>query len=180
MKQAGTFDYRPVHLRTLTDDVEVIDQSARVLTDLDGLMKDADDRGKSIAGRYRGGRKPSRRARLVKRFEVYAMILQICGINPPAIGQFRYRSDPLWPDGAGHAHITSGRRCHADFSTPAARGVCGWCNMNIDGSNTLAYTKAIDDAEMEAARLPPAAPAGDRGSEYQYDAFLCQYALIKP
>ncbi len=41
-------------------------------------------------------------------------------------------------------------------------GICGSCAMNIDGANTLACTKAIDDVKGDVKSA--AAHAGDQGS----------------
>ena len=42
-------------------------------------------------------------------------------------------------------------------------GICGSCSMNIDGANTLACTKAMDEINGRGPHLPAAAPAGDQG-----------------
>ena len=49
------------------------------------------------------------------------------------------------------------------FRRSCREGVCGSCAMNIDGGNTLACTKAMDDDRRADPHLPAAAPAGDQG-----------------
>ena len=53
--------------------------------------------------------------------------------------------------------------------------------MNIDGSNTLACTKAIDDVKERRKSLPAAAHAGRQRPRARHDqAFTPSYATIKP
>ena len=49
------------------------------------------------------------------------------------------------------------------FRRSCREGVCGSCAMNIDGTNTLACTKSIDDVKGDVQDLPAAAHAGGQG-----------------
>ena len=51
-------------------------------------------------------------------------------------------------------------------------GICGSCAMNIDGQNTLACTKAIDDVKAPVKIYPAAAYAGGEGPGARPHAFL--------
>ena len=66
------------------------------------------------------------------------------------------------------------------FRRSCREGVCGSCAMNIDGSNTLACTKAIDDAETDVSVYPlPHLPViKDLVPDMTH--FYAQYASIKP
>ena len=66
------------------------------------------------------------------------------------------------------------------FRRSCREGVCGSCAMNIDGSNTLACTKAIDDTEMVISVYPlPHLPViKDLVPDMTH--FYAQYASIKP
>ncbi|MFZ1642613.1 MAG: succinate dehydrogenase iron-sulfur subunit [Candidatus Contendobacter sp.] len=59
-------------------------------------------------------------------------------------------------------------------------GVCGSCAMNIDGTNTLACTKAIDDVsgDVKIYPLPHMAVVKDLVPDLTH--FYAQYASIKP
>ena len=49
------------------------------------------------------------------------------------------------------------------FRRSCREGVCGSCAMNIDGTNTLACTKAMDEIKGAGEDLSAAAPAGGEG-----------------
>jgi succinate dehydrogenase / fumarate reductase iron-sulfur subunit len=59
-------------------------------------------------------------------------------------------------------------------------GICGSCAMNIDGTNTLACTKAIDDiqGEVKVYPLPHMPVIKDLVPDLTH--FYAQYASIKP
>jgi succinate dehydrogenase / fumarate reductase iron-sulfur subunit len=59
-------------------------------------------------------------------------------------------------------------------------GVCGSCAMNIDGTNTLACTKAIDDVkgEVKIYPLPHMSVVKDLVPDLTH--FYAQYTSIKP
>ena len=50
------------------------------------------------------------------------------------------------------------------FRRSCREGICGSCAMNIDGTNTLACTKAMTDIKGAGAHLSAAAHAGGEGS----------------
>ena len=50
------------------------------------------------------------------------------------------------------------------FRRSCREGVCGSCAMNIDGLNTLACTRGIDEVAAPVDDLSVAPPGGDQGS----------------
>lgn len=66
------------------------------------------------------------------------------------------------------------------FRRSCREGVCGSCAMNIDGSNTLACTKSIDDVvgDIRINPLPHMAVVKDLVTDLTH--FYAQYASIKP
>jgi succinate dehydrogenase / fumarate reductase iron-sulfur subunit len=66
------------------------------------------------------------------------------------------------------------------FRRSCREGICGSCSMNIDGRNTLACTKAIDDIKGEVAIYPlPHLPViKDLVPDLTH--FYAQYASIQP
>ena len=49
------------------------------------------------------------------------------------------------------------------FRRSCREGICGSCAMNIDGTNTLACTQAIDEHQGRCKDLSAAAPGGHQG-----------------
>ena len=49
------------------------------------------------------------------------------------------------------------------FRRSCREGICGSCSMNIDGLNTLACLKPIEDVKGDVQDQPAAAPAGGEG-----------------
>ncbi|WP_419826388.1 succinate dehydrogenase iron-sulfur subunit [Sphingomonas sp.] len=66
------------------------------------------------------------------------------------------------------------------FRRSCREGICGSCSMNIDGTNTLACTKAIDDVkgEVRITPLPHMDVIKDLVPDFTH--FYAQYASIKP
>lgn len=66
------------------------------------------------------------------------------------------------------------------FRRSCREGICGSCAMNIDGTNTLACTKAIDDVngEIKIYPLPHMPVVKDLVPDLTH--FYAQYASIKP
>ncbi|MHA6645726.1 succinate dehydrogenase iron-sulfur subunit [Mesorhizobium sp. A623] len=66
------------------------------------------------------------------------------------------------------------------FRRSCREGVCGSCAMNIDGTNTLACTKSIDDVagDVKIYPLPHMAVIKDLVPDLTH--FYAQYASIKP
>jgi succinate dehydrogenase / fumarate reductase iron-sulfur subunit len=66
------------------------------------------------------------------------------------------------------------------FRRSCREGVCGSCAMNIDGTNTLACTKAIEDVkgEVKISPLPHMPVIKDLVPDLKQ--FFAQYALIEP
>jgi succinate dehydrogenase / fumarate reductase iron-sulfur subunit len=66
------------------------------------------------------------------------------------------------------------------FRRSCREGVCGSCSMNIDGRNTLACTKAIEDiaGEVKVYPLPHMAVLKDLVTDFAH--FFAQYEAIEP
>ncbi len=67
------------------------------------------------------------------------------------------------------------------FRRSCREGICGSCAMNIDGTNTLACTRAVDDckkSEVPIYPLPHMSVVKDLVPDLSH--FYAQYASIKP
>ena len=66
------------------------------------------------------------------------------------------------------------------FRRSCREGICGSCSMNIDGTNTLACTQAIEDVrgEIRITPLPHMEVVKDLVPDFKH--FYAQYASIKP
>ncbi|MBA4758670.1 succinate dehydrogenase iron-sulfur subunit [Sphingosinicella sp.] len=66
------------------------------------------------------------------------------------------------------------------FRRSCREGICGSCSMNIDGTNTLACTKPIDEVKGDVAitPLPHMEVVKDLVPDFKH--FYAQYASIKP
>jgi succinate dehydrogenase / fumarate reductase, iron-sulfur subunit len=66
------------------------------------------------------------------------------------------------------------------FRRSCREGICGSCSMNIDGTNTLACTKAIEDVkgEVRITPLPHMDVIKDLVPDFTH--FYAQYASIQP
>ncbi len=62
------------------------------------------------------------------------------------------------------------------FRRSCREGICGSCAMNIDGTNTLACLKPIEEVQRRGAHLSAAAHAGDEGPGARPDPGLCAAA----
>ncbi len=118
-------------------------------------------------------------ARRVKRFKVYRYDPDIG--KPPQLDSFDIdltRCGPMVLDAL--IYIKNEIDATLTFRRSCREGVCGSCAMNIDGSNTLACTKAIDDAEIDVSVYPlPHLPViKDLVPDMTH--FYAQYASIKP
>ena len=118
-------------------------------------------------------------ARRVKRFKVYRYDPDAS--KPPQLDSFDIdltRCGPMVLDAL--IYIKNEIDATLTFRRSCREGVCGSCAMNIDGSNTLACTKAIDDAEIDVSVYPlPHLPViKDLVPDMTH--FYAQYASIKP
>jgi len=66
------------------------------------------------------------------------------------------------------------------FRRSCREGVCGSCAMNIDGTNTLACTKAIDDARAPVRVYPLPHQPVVKDLVPDLNNFYAQYASIEP
>ena len=66
------------------------------------------------------------------------------------------------------------------FRRSCREGICGSCAMNIDGTNTLACTRPIDDAKGDVAVYPLPHMPVVKDLVADMTNFYAQYASIKP
>ena len=66
------------------------------------------------------------------------------------------------------------------FRRSCREGICGSCAMNIDGTNTLACTKAVKDIEGDIKLYPLPHMPVVRDLVPDLTNFYAQYASIKP
>ena len=66
------------------------------------------------------------------------------------------------------------------FRRSCREGVCGSCAMNIDGSNTLACTKAIEDVKNDVKVYPLPHMKVIKDLVPDMTNFYAQYAAVKP
>ncbi|WP_375394767.1 succinate dehydrogenase iron-sulfur subunit [uncultured Sphingomonas sp.] len=66
------------------------------------------------------------------------------------------------------------------FRRSCREGICGSCSMNIDGSNGLACTTAIEDVKGEVRITPLPAMAVIKDLVPDFTHFYAQYSSIKP
>jgi succinate dehydrogenase / fumarate reductase iron-sulfur subunit len=66
------------------------------------------------------------------------------------------------------------------FRRSCREGICGSCSMNIDGSNTLACTKPIDEVKGEVVITPLPHMEVIKDLVPDFSTFYAQYASIKP
>ena len=66
------------------------------------------------------------------------------------------------------------------FRRSCREGICGSCSMNIDGTNTLACTQAIEDIKGEVRILPLPHMEVVKDLVPDFKHFYAQYASIKP
>jgi succinate dehydrogenase / fumarate reductase, iron-sulfur subunit len=66
------------------------------------------------------------------------------------------------------------------FRRSCREGVCGSCAMNIDGSNTLACTKAIEDVKKDVKVYPLPHMSVVKDLVADMTNFYAQYAAVKP
>ncbi len=98
------------------------------------------------------------------RFDTYEVDLDTCGpMVLDALIKIKGEVDPT---------LTFRRSCR--------EGICGSCAMNIDGANTLACTKAIEDVkgEVRITPLPHMEVVKDLVPDMTH--FYAQYASIQP
>ncbi|MCP5145404.1 MAG: succinate dehydrogenase iron-sulfur subunit [Gammaproteobacteria bacterium] len=98
------------------------------------------------------------------RVDTYEIDLGKCG--PMVLDAIIYIKNELDPT------LTFRRSCR--------EGICGSCAMNIDGKNTLACTKAIDDVKNDVAIYPLPHMPVLKDLVPDLNHFYAQYASIKP
>ena len=137
----SSFDYRPVHRETLTDEVEAVPPKARVYYNQETTVAEFSChriRGSRKASTFRAPKVHGNVRRFVvyrydpdsgenPRMDTYEVDMDSCGpMVLDALIKIKNEIDPT---------LTFRRSCR--------EGICGSCAMNIDGGNTLACTVPI-------------------------------------
>jgi len=77
-------------------------------------------------------------------------------------------------------HIKSNMDATLTFRRSCREGICGSCSMNVDGTNTLACTKAIDDIKGDVKIFPLPHMPVIKDLVPDLSVAYAQYASIKP
>src|SRR4029453_513872 len=118
-------------------------------------------------------------ARNVKAFKVYRY-------DPDSAENPRYDTFEIDLDNCGPMVLDALIKMKSEqdpsltFRRSCREGICGSCSMNIDGTNTLACTKAIEDVkgEVRLTPLPHMDVIKDLVPDFTH--FYAQYASIEP
>src|SRR4029078_8459145 len=174
---AVKIDYRPVHAYTLTNDVAYIEPKPRVYSRKFAMVEFTLPRNSKMTE----GRKWPRTAHAthVSEFRIYRWNPDD-GQNPSVDTYYVDRDDCgpmvldalIWIKNTIDPTLTFRRSCR--------EGVCGSCAMNIDGTNTLACTKAIDDARAPVKIYPLPHQPVVKDLVPVLKNFFAQYASIEP
>jgi len=94
-------------------------------------------------------RQAPRRAKTAKKAQDLQDLSLVAGRRfQPAVGPVRLDLAAVRADGVDRADPhQERRRFDADLPPLCREGICGSCAMNIDGANTLACTKPIDEVK---------------------------------
>lgn len=95
-------------------------------------------------------------AKNVKIFEVYRYNPEDAERANPYVDRFEIDLDKCGPmilDAL--IKMKSEQDSSLTFRRSCREGICGSCSMNIDGTNTLACTKAIDECSSEVVKIYP-------------------------
>ncbi len=131
-----------------------------------------------VAGRPRVHRAPGG-AKRTKRFSVYRWAPE--GNENPRMDVFEIDLDQTGPMVLDALiKIKSTQDPTLTFRRSCREGICGSCSMNIDGSNALACTTAIEDikGDVRITPLPHMEVVKDLVPDMTH--FYAQYASIKP
>jgi succinate dehydrogenase / fumarate reductase, iron-sulfur subunit len=137
------------------------------------LPKNSRLSGKGVAHPAKAG------ATRVKQFKVYRYDPE-SGENP------RYDTFDVDLDSCGPMVLDALIKMKAEqdpsltFRRSCREGICGSCSMNIDGTNTLACTKAIEDCKTEVKITPLPAMEVIKDLVPDFKHFYAQYASIEP
>ena len=131
-----------------------------------------------ITGKAKRHAAPSGAAR-VKTFKIYRW-------DPDTAENPRFDSYSIDLDQTGPMVLDALIKIKSDidptltFRRSCREGICGSCSMNIDGTNTLACTQAIDDikGDVQITPLPHMDVIKDLVPDFKH--FYAQYASIKP
>ncbi|MEM7020969.1 MAG: succinate dehydrogenase iron-sulfur subunit, partial [Pseudomonadota bacterium] len=118
-------------------------------------------------------------AKRVRRFQVYRYDPE--GERNPRLDVFEIDLDDCGPMVLDALiKIKTEQDSGLTFRRSCREGVCGSCAMNIDGRNTLACTKAIDDIEGDVAVYPLPHMHIIKDLVSDFTAFWAQYESIQP
>lgn len=121
-------------------------------------------------------------AKNIKVFEVYRYNPEDTEQQNPYIDRFEIDLDKCGPMVLDALiKMKSDQDSSLTFRRSCREGICGSCAMNIDGSNTLACTKSIDDCKSNVVKiypLPHMPVVKDLVPDLTH--FYAQYKSIKP
>lgn len=121
-------------------------------------------------------------AKNVKTFEIYRYDPEDEQQKNPYIDRFEVNMDECGPMVLDALiKIKAEHDSSLTFRRSCREGICGSCSMNIDGTNTLACTKAIGDCDSGPVKiypLPHLPVVKDLVADLSN--FYAQYASIKP
>jgi succinate dehydrogenase / fumarate reductase, iron-sulfur subunit len=137
--------------------------------------------GQSKSSRIARGKSwpPPHGARRVKAFKIYRFDPD--GGNGPRIETFQVDLDACGPMVLDALFFIKNRIDPTlTFRRSCREGICGSCSMNIDGTNTIACTKAIADIKEPVRIFPlPHLPV-IKDLVPDMEDFFAQHALIEP
>jgi succinate dehydrogenase / fumarate reductase iron-sulfur subunit len=100
--------------------------------------------------------KADKKAKNIKTFEVYRYNPEDSEKKNPHLDLFEIDIDSCGPMVLDALiKMKSEQDSSLTFRRSCREGICGSCAMNIDGSNTLACTKAISDCKSETIKIYP-------------------------
>jgi succinate dehydrogenase / fumarate reductase iron-sulfur subunit len=126
--------------------------------------------------------KASKDSKNIKVFEVYRYNPEDPENKNPHIDKFEINLDECGPMVLDALiKMKSEQDSSLTFRRSCREGICGSCAMNIDGSNTLACTKSIDDCKSNVVKIFPL-PHMPVIKDLVPDLtlFYAQYKSIKP
>ncbi len=154
---ATRIDYRPVHLHTLTDEVDVDPAEGA------DLLKDRQEQSRWLNSRCRRTRRSTPTGRVLqgaRRRRASARVPDLSLRSGPAGGNPRLDTYEMDMDRCGPMVLDALIKIKNEvdptltFRRSCREGICGSCAMNIDGRNRLACISACADAKREIRIYP--------------------------
>jgi succinate dehydrogenase / fumarate reductase, iron-sulfur subunit len=176
-----TIDYRPVHLNTLTDDVESYSaQGAHLLRRFSRSDRWLNFRSRQFQGpQGRAVFKAPAGAKNVRVFKIYRYDPD--STENPRLDTYEVDMDELRADGLDALiKIKNEIDSTLTFRRSCREGICGSCAMNIDGTKRLACISACADVKGDVKIYPLPHMPVIKDLVPDLTNFYAQYASIKP